>query len=462
MKLKKTPDALLIVAVILVLVIVSTWIIPAGAYERIEKDLGDRTVTVVAPGTYKEVDPQPQSLLTAFTAPLDGMVSASNIIAFVLIVGGAFAMLMRTGAIDAALQKVLERAQKRKGNSLMVIPILMLVFAFAGYSFGMSEETLVFVLITLPLARSLGFDNFVGVAIPFVGAGVGFAGAAFNPFTVGIAHGIAELPVFSGAAYRTMICAAFTAVAAFWVMHYARKLLRNPELRFLPEGEGSAKALDAVPFTLSRKIILGLFFLSLAMVMYGAVELGWYIGEISGLFLAVGIIAVLIARCSTAESVKAFYSGAKDMLPAALIIGLSKSILVVAEDGMIIDTILHALSGGAGNLPKVVAVQMMFLVQGAINFFIPSGSGQAAITIPIMAPLADLLGIGRQTAVLAYQFGDGLFNLIIPTSGVTMGILSIAGIPFGKWLRWVWKLILVLIVLSMIFLALPVAVFQWN
>jgi uncharacterized ion transporter superfamily protein YfcC len=459
--MKKTPDALIIVAVILVLVIASTWVIPAGSFDRIEKDLGDRTVTVVVPGTYQPQEASPQSIFTAFTAPLKGITSAANIIAFVLLVGGAFSMLMKTGAIDAALHKILERAKKHPGNSLAVIPLLMLVFAFAGYSFGMSEETLVFVLITLPLARSLGYDNFVGVAIPFIGAGVGFAGAAFNPFTVGIAHGIAELPVFSGAGYRTLICVVFTLVASVWVMRYARKVMRNPELRFLPEGQGSAKALDAAPFTTPRRIILLLFFAALAMVMYGAVELGWYIGEISGLFIALGIASVVIARMSVGDSVKAFYEGAKDMLPAGLIIGLSKSILVVAEDGMIIDTILHALSGAADGLPKVVAVQMMFFVQGAINFFIPSGSGQAAITIPIMSPLADLLGISRQTAVLAYQFGDGLFNLIIPTSGVTMGILSIAGIPFGKWLRWVWKLIVLLVILSMVFLALPVAVFEW-
>ena len=197
------------------------------------------------------------------------------------------------------------------------------------------------------------------------------------------------------------------------------------------------------------------------MVVFGAIEWGWYIAEISGLFIALGLLSAIIARMSVADTVKSFYTGAKEMLPAALIIALSKSILVVANDGKIVDTILFALSGLVDGMPKVIAVQLMFLTQGAINFFIPSGSGQAAITIPIMSPLADLIGVSRQTAVLAYQFGDGLFNMIIPTSGVTMGILSIAKIPFGKWLRWIMPLMVILIVAAMIFLALPVLFFSW-
>ena len=197
------------------------------------------------------------------------------------------------------------------------------------------------------------------------------------------------------------------------------------------------------------------------MVVFGAIEWGWYIAEISGLFIALGLLSAIIARMSVAATVKSFYTGAKEMLPAALIIALSKSILVVANDGKIVDTILFALSGLVDGMPKAIAVQLMFLTQGAINFFIPSGSGQAAITIPIMSPLADLIGVSRQTAVLAYQFGDGLFNMIIPTSGVTMGILSIAKIPFGKWLRWFMPLMVILIVAAMIFLALPVLFFSW-
>jgi uncharacterized ion transporter superfamily protein YfcC len=448
----KAPDALVIVTVILLLVTGLTWVIPAGNFDRTVKTIGDRSVEVVVPNTYKETAARPQSAAAVFTAPLRGMVSAAEIIAFVLLVGGAFSMLMRTGAIDAGLLRMVTTVGQTSRRKIWVIPLLMFIFSLAGYSFGMSEETLVFVLITLPLARSMGYDNFIGVAIPFIGAGMGFAGAAFNPFTVGIAQGIADLPLFGGAGYRTLICLAFTAIAAGFVMRHARNLERRPELRYLPVED--EQKINDVQLTPQRASALVIFAIALVLVVVGAIQWGWYIAEISGLFLGMGLLAAFVCRMRTQTAMKAFYSGAREMLPAALIIGMSKAVLLIAQDGNIIDTILYALSGAAEGLPQVVAVQLMFAVQGAINFFIPSGSGQAAITIPVMAPLADLMGISRDTAVLAFQFGDGLFNLIIPTSGVTMGILSIARIPFGKWLQFIWPLMVVLVAVAMVFLAL--------
>lgn len=447
----KAPDALVIVSVILLAVAALTWVVPAGNFDRTLKRIGERNVEVVVPGTYTAAERSPQSAKAVFTAPLRGIVSAADIIAFVLIVGGAFSILMRTGAIDAGLLRILRNAEKNQNRKILVIPLLMFIFALAGYSFGMSEETLVFVLITLPLARSMGYDNFVGVSIPFIGAGMGFAGAAFNPFTVGIAQGIADLPIFGGAAYRTLICIVFTAIAAGFVMRYARRLEHRPELRFIPEGDD--ENIKELPMSRQRVIALLVFAASLVLVIVGAIQWGWYIAEISGLFLVMGLLTAVVCRMRVGTTMAAFYGGARDMLPAALIIGMSKAVLLIASDGNSIDTILYALSGLADGLPNAVAVQLMFAVQGAINFFIPSGSGQAAITIPIMAPLADLLGISRDTAVLAFQFGDGLFNLVIPTSGVTMGILSIARIPFGKWLKFIWPLMVVLTLVAMVFLA---------
>lgn len=449
--MKKAPDALVIVSAILVLVAALTWIVPAGSYERTLKTVGSREVEVVVPGTYAETEAAPQGFMEVFTAPLRGMESAADIIAFVLLVGGAFGMLMKTGAIDAGLFRILRMAERNQRRKIWVIPVLMFVFSLGGYSFGMSEETLVFVLITLPLARSLGYDNFVGVAIPFVGAGVGFSGAAFNPFTVGIAQGIADLPIFGGAAYRTLICVVMTALAAAYVMRYARRIEQKPELRFLPAADEGGE-LQEVALNRSRSAVLLIFAAALVLVILGAVQWGWYIAEISGLFVLMGIAAALTVRMDVQTTMRAFYSGARDLMPAALIIGLSKAVLLLATDGKIIDTVLFGLAGLTDGMPRAVAVQLMFAVQGAINFFIPSGSGQAAITIPIMAPLADLLGVSRDTAVLAFQFGDGLFNLIIPTSGVTMGILSIARIPFGRWLRWVGGLMVLLILAAMVFL----------
>lgn len=453
---KKSPDSLVIISGILILFTILTWLIPAGEFLRQEVD----GRMLVVPGTYQETASSGQNIFHLLMSPFRGFEAAAEIIAFVLLVGGAFQMLTNTGAIDAGLFKILEIAKKNPASRSWIIVVLMSIFSLGGMSFGMSEETLVFVLITLPLARSMGYDAIVGVAIPFVGAGMGFAGAAFNPFTVGIAQGIAELPLFSGFEYRLLVWLGYTAIGILFTLYYAKGLDKGKFTPFWPENS-TITSVDVIPLDFRRKMILILFGLSLGMVMVGAVQYDWYIPEICALFVTLGILSSIVGKRGASESAESFYQGAKMLLPAALVIAMSNAVLVIATDGHIIDTLLFKLSGTMDGLPKVVSVELMFLVQGFINFFIPSGSGQAAITMPIMTPLADLLGISRQTAVLAYQFGDGLFNLIIPTSGVTMGILSIAGIPFMTWIKWIWKMFLVAVIVSMIFLALPVLFFTW-
>ena len=441
---KKSPDALVIISLVLVLFTILTWIIPAGEYGREVVD----GRTVVQAGTYTSVEENPQGIGDLLVAPIKGFVGAAHIIAFVILVGGAFSILTSTGAMDAGLGSVLKYAERNPGSKHLVVPLLMVIFSLAGCTFGMSEENLVFILITIPLARSMGYDNLVGVAIPFLGSAAGFAGAAINPFTVGIAQGIAELPIGSGAGYRWFVWSIFTVIAIAFVMLYIRRIEKNKVKKF--EANEEPPVLDT-----PRKIVLLLFIAAIVLLMYGANELGWYIDEISALFLALGLLSAVVTRMGVGKTVKSFTEGAKDMLTAAIIIGVSRSVLVVAEEGKIIDTVLYAMANGVEDFPDTISVQMMFFVQGALNIFIPSGSGQAAITMPIMTPLADILGIARQSAVLAFQFGDGLLNIIIPTSGVTMGILSIAKIPYNVWLKWVWKLIVVFTIFSMIFLALP-------
>jgi uncharacterized ion transporter superfamily protein YfcC len=456
----KSPDALVVVTAFLVLIVVLTWVLPAGEYAR--EVIDGRTVVV--PGTYERAEQNPQGLGQLLTAPLRGFVSAAHIIGFVLLVGGAFSMVSATGALDSSLQRVLQMAQQRPALKKWIIPILMTIFAFAGGTFGMAEEILVFILITLPLARSLGYDAIVGVAIPFVGASMGFAGAAVNPFTVGIAQGIAELPLFSGWEYRWFVWAIYTLLGILFVMWYVRRLERDPKNSLLygvAHLGTPAEKPEIIPFTNARKVIVALFLLSLIILMYGANRLDWYIDEIAALFIALGLVSAIIGRLSLSESVKSFSQGARDMLAAAMIIGISKSILVVAEDGMIIDTILFSLASAVEDMPNAISVQVMFFTQGLLNIIVPSGSGQAAITMPVMTPLADIIGISRQTAVLAFQMGDGLLNMVIPTSGVTMGILSIANIPYNIWLKWMWKFILLITVVSMVLLALPETVFSW-
>lgn len=456
--IKKMPDAIVIISCIIVLIIGLTWIIPAGEFDKQEKVVNGMTKNVVVEGSYHTVEPAPQSPLSIFTAPLRGFADneAAEVIAFIFLVGGAFFMLLDTGAVDAGLQKLVKLAYAKPASKEIILAALIVFFSLGGSTFGMAEEVLVFLLITIPMAYALGYDTIVGVAVPFVGSGAGFAGAFLNPFTIGIAQGISEIPIFSGINFRLIVWLIFTTLAIIFILAYARKISKDPTKSLMygkPKADNLGELKDE-PLTIRRKLILLLFGAAIVMLLIGAKELDWYITEISGLFLALGIISSIIAGFSAQRMVAAFYKGCKEVLTAAIIVAFSKAILIVAQDGKIIDTVLFSLSNAAEGLPKEVSVQIMLYVQTGINFFIPSGSGQAAVTMPLMAPLSDLMGIGRQTAVLAYQFGDGITNLIIPTSGLTMGILAIAKIPYNIWIKWIWKLIVTLYIVAMIFLAI--------
>lgn len=458
----RTPDALLIISVVLILAVVLTWLVPSGEFDRVIKD----NRTYVVPGTFHSVDATPVPWYGFFTAPVKGFTEPGSamIIAFVLLIGGAFAVLNATGAIEALLYRVLHLARKERSYKLAVIPVLMTAFSVGGMTFGMTEEVLVFLMITIPLARSMGWDAIVGAAIPFVGAGVGFSGAAFNPFTVGIAQGISELPLFSGWEFRMLVWTVLTGIAIFFVMRYANKIERDPRNSLLhgrSERTGDPGTLQEIPLTARRIAVLLLFALSIVMLVVGVNRWDWYIEEIAGLFLGMGIGAAILGGVGGNEAARAFVGGAKDMVAAALLIGLSKSVLIVMQEGRIVDTTLFHLSNSVAGLPAALSVQVMLAVQFAINFFVPSGSGQAALTMPVMTPLADLLQIPRQSAVLAYQLGDGLCNFIIPTSGVTMGVLSIAGIPFGVWLKWIAKMMAALVLTGMLLLAISIYAEVW-
>ncbi|MEL7036501.1 MAG: TIGR00366 family protein [Cyanobacteria bacterium J06592_8] len=455
MKKFKLPDTLVISSCILILVIILTWIIPAGEYVR--QTVENRSIVV--PSSYKIVESSPQNILTFFIAPVKGFTSAAEVIAFIFFIGGAFGMVNATGAIDAGLEKLVNITLINPAYKWVIIPLLILAFSFCGGSFGMSEEVLVFVLITIPLAQALGYDKITGVAIPFVGAGVGFAGAFLNPFTVGVAQGIAEVELFSGIPYRLLVWTVFSLLAIAYILWYIYRqdVSRENSLLYSQEIEVSAEnKVREYPLTTNRILILILFLLTIFILAWGVTTQGWYITEIAGLFLGLGITSALMGGLSPSQTTNAFVSGAKDMMGACLIVGFCKGILIVATEGKIIDTILFQITQTVETLPTIISVQAMFWFQAILNFFVPSGSGQAALTMPIMAPLSDLLGISRQTAVLAFQMGDGLNNLIIPTSGVTMGVLSIAKIPYEIWLRWIFPLMIALFSAAMFFLFLAV------
>lgn len=460
---KNIPHTLVIVLTILVIFLIMTWIIPSGEFER--RTLNGREVVV--PGTYHAVERSPQGLMEFLTAPIRGMISAAQIIAFVLLIGGAFGIVNRTGAINAGLASILEFTRKRQAFKKFIIPLIMFLFSLAGATFGMCEEVMVFIMITIPLAIALGYDSLTGIAVPFIGAAAGFAGAFSNPFTIGIAQGISEIPIFSGWEYRIVVWIVLTLAAITFMMIYARKIELNPERSLVYDIDRERDVVfdhndEAFRFTGRRKLVLLIFFASIVLLIVGVNLWSWYINEIAGLFIAMGLATAFLFRLRANTAVAAFLEGARDMMTAAIVIGLTRGMLIIATDGRIIDTILNGIAGIAGHFPKVVSVQLMFLFQGVMNFFVPSGSGQAALTMPLMAPLSDLIGITRQTAVLAYQLGDGLFTNIFPTSGVTMGILAIGKIPYDKWLRFMLPLSLIFLLLGCLLLIPPVLFFTWH
>jgi len=450
-------NTLVMIYGVVVLVAVATWIIPGGEYRRETAD----GKTVVMPDSFAFVTSQPQGLGAILAAPVRGFVQAAHIIAFLFVIGGTFSVIQKTGAISVAVQKLAILFAQKPHLQKFFIPVTMTVFSLGGTIFGMSEETMPFVLIFIPLALSLGYDSLVGTAIPFLGAASGFAGSTLNPFTVGIAQGIAELPLYSGLGYRIVIWLISVVSMITFVMLYASRVRRNPGMSPVCELDRNRKHafhLDntrEVSFTFPHKLVLSAFVAAIALLVFGILQFNWYINEIAALFLGLGIVSGLAGRLSIGEITDGFRGGARDMVGVALIIGCARAILVVATDGKILDVMLYALSRVIAGVHPVVAAQMMFVTQGIINFFVHSGSGQAALTMPVMAPLADVVGITRQTAVLAFQFGEGWINPILPTSGVTMGVLGLAGIPWEKWMKWMLPAQIFFFVLALLLLIPP-------
>jgi uncharacterized ion transporter superfamily protein YfcC len=431
-----------------------------------------RTRTVVVPGSYRRVERR--SYDGAFAraadvigqvvmAPIRGFQAKAEVIAFILLLGGAFGMVLATGAVDAALRTAVARLSGSRAE-WAVIPVLMVLFSLGGAIFGMSEEVIPFVLVTIPLAIRMGYDAITGLCMSFVAAGLGFAGAFFNPFTVQIAQGIAELQPLSGMGFRIGLWATVTTLGIGYTLWWATRVKRRPELS--PTFENDRKlihkfeAADGTAHELGMRewLVLGIFAGGMGLLVWGVTQRGWYMEELSGVFVGMGLLAAIAGRLSMEKAATAFVRGASDLAGAALIVAVSAGIVRVMEDGQVLDTILDAVAAGLNQTHSVVAACLMFLFQTVLNFFVPSGSGQAAMTMPIMAPLSDLVGVSRQTAVLAFQMGDGFGNMIIPTSAVTMSVLGIAEIPWERWAKWLLPLELLLLVVGCAALALAIAV----
>ena len=454
----KVPNTYFLLFSILILISFLTWVIPGGEYERTTVNGRE----VVVQNSFKYVDSNPQGFFALFIAPLKGFVEAGMIIGFILLVGGAFNVLAKTDAINSLINKLARAHRDSITLRRLFIPVLILMFSIGGATFGMNEEIIPFVLIIVPICLALGYDSIIGVAIPLVGAHVGFASAFLNPFNVGIAQGIADVPIFSGIGYRVICWMISTAVAILFILYYEKKLKKNPNISptFKEDsGRRNTEHFDNIynnssSFSSRHKIVLITFVLSLVMLVIGVIQFKWFIEEISAMFFIMGIAVGIIGGLKSDDIIKGFLDGAKDLVGTAIIVALARATLVISRDGQIIDTVLYGLSPYIQSSSPIFASQKMFIVQAIINFFVHSGSGQAALTMPIMAPLADLAQVSRQTAILAFQFGE-YTNIIIPTSAVTMGALSMARVPWERWAKWVLPLQIILMLLGLLLLIPP-------
>ena len=429
----RVPNTYVIIAMLIALCAVATWFVPGGQYVTAE----DGTLV------YEQVESVPQTW-QVLSAIYHGFVKQAGIIIFILVVGGAFWLLNATGAVSAGISRFIRRVGR---YDKLVLVALTLLFSLAGAVFGMSEETIPFIGIVVPLVVSMGYDAFMGMLIVYVAANVGFSSAFLNPFTVGIAQGMAGLPLFSGMNYRLFCWGLLTLLMMLFVVLYARRTRRVHEAALVETAE-------APELTARQKWILLVLLATVVLLIVGVTCWDWYMPEITGLFLLMGIVCGIIAGFGANRIADELIAGARDILSAALVVGFASGIVVILQDGRIVDSILHSLQNGLDGTSPVASLSAMYGIQALINFLIPSATAKAAITIPIMAPFADLVGVSRQAMVL----GDGFTNMITPTSGVLVAALAMARIPYEKWVKWVWKGVAVLLVLGFLLL-LPTVLF---
>jgi len=451
------PHTYVILFAMILLMAVLTYIIPAGQYQKIEGPSGRM---VVDPASFEYVEKNPAKIFDIFKAFPKGLAAAQSIVFFIFMVGGSFNIVNQTGAIEAGISKI---AVGLKGKEILMIPIIVFIFSVGGGTIGMAEEAIVFVPIGIALARALGYDAIVGMAIVTMGAAAGFTAGFMNPFTVGVAQGIAEIPLFSGIGLRLVIWVVTLVMVIAYIFRYGNKVKADPKLSIVYELELQEKdnVIDlnnVMQLTTRHILVLLVFGIGMVTLIFGVFKFGWYITEIAAIFLAIGIISGVVSGMNINDVAKHFIIGAKDMAMGALVVGLARGILVIMESGMIIDTVVQGMAAGITMLPKAVSAVGMLLVQSFLNLIIPSGSGLAATTMPIMTPLSDVVGITRQTAVLAYQFGDGITNSIVPTSGVLLANLSISKIKYEEWFKFIWPLMLIWTLVGAVFMVIATVI----
>lgn len=458
---KKAPkpiNPILFLVVIMLVVAVASYIVPAGSYERVYDEALDREI--VDPDSFHEVEKNPTTVFGLLMSVTLGMQNAAYIIFFLLIIGGMFAILDGTGAIKAGMANVV---RAMKGKELLMIPVCMTIFGLGSAFCANFEEFLAFVPLVLAVCLTMGFDSITAVAIIFCAAASGYAGAITNAFTTGVAQGIAGLPMFSGMELRVPLFVVLMIVSISYVMWYAHRVKKNPQVSGAYQDDLITRKnisldVDKIdPLTGRQKLVLVIFIAGIAFTVWGIVEKGYYIDELAGIFLAIGIIGGLVGGLRPSEICDHFEKGCVNMIFPCIMVGLANSVIVLLNDASIMDPIIHGLSGLLNGLSSMVAAWGMFIVQDVFNLLVPSGSGQAAITMPIMAPLADMLGLTRQTAVLAFQLGDAFTNVMSPASPEILAALAMCGgVSIKKWLKFLFPLFILWWVVAFVFLAIAV------
>ncbi|MCC4722229.1 YfcC family protein [Salinicoccus sp. RF5] len=450
------PDTYVILFLVLVATAIATYFVPAGAFEREQVDGVERVVS----GTYESTAQDPVGFMDVFMALQTGMVESAGLIFLVLFAGGMFEVVERSGAITGGIMSAVD---KMRGREFLLIAVISILFALGGATGAVANSVIPFVAIGVMLARALKLDAIVAVSITFGATFIGFAAGFLNPYTVGIAHAIAELPLFSGMLFRVISFILLVGVTIWYTWVYAKRIMRDPSrsLMGILEDEGDVVEMKDAPFTLRHKLILAWVAAALAFFVFAVIQFQWTTNHMAAFFIIIGLVAGIIAGMNYNKLTLTFLEGCKNLVYGALIIGVARAVLVVMEQANILDTIVNALSVPLGALTPVLAAIGMFIANTVFNFFVPSGSGQAAIIMPIQTPLADMIGVTRQVAVQSFQFGDGFSNSIFPTSGPLMASLAVAGVPWIKWAKWLLPLFLIWSVIAMSVLAIGVMI-NWG